>query len=190
MTSLCNTFLMKIYHALDKCFLKKVVRFFYPSDYMSASSLFLLRYAFVQKILGRNRHVPWPVHFTSSVVPWQNITKGNRCAPGMMQGCYIQATNGINFGDNVLIAPNVVIISANHDVDDYNEHSIARPIQIGDNVWIGANAVILPGVQIGSNVVIGAGSVVTNDIPSNVIAAGNPCKVLSDKQPYVGNTCN
>lgn len=181
---------MKIYHALDKCFLKRVVKVFYPSDYNIASSLILLRYAFVQKILGRNRHVPWPVHFTSSVVPWQNITKGKKCTPGMMQGCYIQATNGINFGNNVLIAPNVAIISANHDVNDYNVHTTVRPIEIGDNVWIGANAVILPGTQIGSNVVIGAGSVVTKDIPSNVIAAGNPCKVLSGKQPYVGNTCN
>ena len=56
----------------------------------------------------------------------------------------------------------------------------AKPITVGDNVWIGGNVVVLPGVTIGSNSVIGAGSVVTKDIPSNVVAVGNPCKVIKE----------
>ena len=86
-------------------------------------------------------------------------------------------------GDNAQIAPNVSIYTAGHPVhpDSRNsgyEYGIA--ITIGDNVWIGGNTCILPGVTIGNNVVIGAGSVVTKDIPDNVIAAGNPCKIIRE----------
>lgn len=86
-------------------------------------------------------------------------------------------------GDNAQIAPNVSIYTAGHPVhpDSRNsgyEYGIA--ITIGDNVWIGGNTCILPGVTIGNNVVIGAGSVVTKDIPNNVIAAGNPCKIIRE----------
>lgn len=87
----------------------------------------------------------------------------------------------VTIGKNAQIAPNVSIFTAGHPVhpDSRNsgyEYGIA--ITIGDNVWIGGNSVILPGITIGNNVVIGAGSVVTHDLPDNVIAAGNPCRVL------------
>lgn len=89
----------------------------------------------------------------------------------------------VKIGDNAQIAPNVSIYTAGHPVhpDSRNsgyEYGIA--ITIGDNVWIGGNTCILPGVTIGNNVVIGAGSVVTKDIPDNVIAAGNPCKIIRE----------
>lgn len=70
-----------------------------------------------------------------------------------------------------------MIITSTHDYVDFST-VIAKPVVIGDNVWITSNVTILPGVCIGSNTVIGAGSVVTNDIPSGVLAAGNPCKVI------------
>ena len=87
----------------------------------------------------------------------------------------------VKFGDNVFIAPNCSFYTAGHplDVEKRNEGlEYAKPIEIGDNVWIGGNVVVLPGVTIGSNTVIGAGSIVTKDIPSNVVAVGNPCKVI------------
>jgi len=89
----------------------------------------------------------------------------------------------VKIGDNAQIAPNVSIYTAGHPVhpDSRNsgyEYGIA--ITIGDNVWIGGNTCILPGVTIGNNVVIGAGSVVTKNIPDNVIAAGNPCKIIRE----------
>ena len=87
----------------------------------------------------------------------------------------------ICFGDNVLIGPNCGFYTAGHplDVERRNQWlEYAKPITVGDNVWIGGNTVVLPGVTIGSDVVIGAGSVVTKDIPSGVVAVGNPCKVL------------
>lgn len=89
----------------------------------------------------------------------------------------------VRIGNNAQIAPNVSIYTAGHPVhpDSRNsgyEYGIA--ITIGNNVWIGGNAVIMPGVTIGDNVVIGAGSIVTRDLPSNVIAAGNPCRVIRE----------
>ena len=86
-------------------------------------------------------------------------------------------------GDNAFIAPNVGIYTAGHplDVEQRNRGlEYARPVTIGHNVWIGAGVSILPGVTIGDNTVIGAGSVVTKDIPSNVLAVGNPCRVIKD----------
>lgn len=87
----------------------------------------------------------------------------------------------IYVGDNTMFGPGVTVATAGHPIQpelrrrgmQYN-----APVHIGENCWIGAGAIILPGVTIGDNVVIGAGSVVTKDIPSNVVAVGNPCRVL------------
>jgi acetyltransferase-like isoleucine patch superfamily enzyme len=143
-------------------------------------------YLFPQKILRINGMTPWPVDFRSKVTFPQRITVGEFCFPGLSPGCYIQGKNGIRFGDNVRLGPNVGIVSANHSLQDYEEHIPTDPIEIGDNVWIGMNSVVMPGVTIGDNVVIGAGSVVTKDIPPNSIAVGNPCRVKADKPPYEG----
>lgn len=89
----------------------------------------------------------------------------------------------VKIGDNVLFAPNVAIYTAGHPVhpDSRNTgYEYGIDIIIGDNVWIGGNSCILPGVKIGNNVVIGAGSVVTKDIPAGVIAAGNPCRIIRE----------
>ena len=87
----------------------------------------------------------------------------------------------VRIGKNVQIAPNVSIYTAGHPVHPESRNSgyeYGIAVTIGDNVWIGGSSVILPGVTIGDNVVIGGGSVVTKDIPSNSIAAGNPCRVI------------
>lgn len=104
----------------------------------------------------------------------------------MNANCYIQARNGIKIGNNLRMGPGVGLISANHSPDDYDIHLKEKPIVIGDNVWIGMNSVVLPGVNIGNNVMIGANSVVTKDIPSNCVAMGNPCRVIKEKTPYKG----
>lgn len=85
------------------------------------------------------------------------------------------------FGDNVFIAPNCGFYTAAHplEADARNKGlEYARPIHVGDNVWLGAGVSVLPGVTIGDNCVIGAGSVVSRDIPSNSVAVGNPCKTI------------
>ena len=86
----------------------------------------------------------------------------------------------VSFGDNVFIAPNCTFSTAGHPIDKDRRNKgleYAHPITVGDNVWFGANVVVMPKVRIGSNVVIGAGSHVNKDIPDNSLAFGNPCKV-------------
>lgn len=86
----------------------------------------------------------------------------------------------VTFGSNVFIAPNCAFYTAGHPLDVERRNKgleYAKPITVGDNVWIGGNVVVVPGVTIGDNCVIGAGSVVTHDIPANALAYGNPCRV-------------
>ena len=106
-------------------------------------------------------------------------------------GSYIYANSNLTLvddghiyiGDRVMFGPNVTIATANHPINSelrqkglqYN-----KDVHIGENTWIAANVVIVPGIRIGKNVVIGAGSVVTKDIPDNVVAVGNPCQILRE----------
>ncbi|MDD6207248.1 MAG: sugar O-acetyltransferase [Clostridiales bacterium] len=95
--------------------------------------------------------------------------------------CTILDVGKVHIGNHVLIAPNVSIYTAGHPIHPETRktgYEYGIPVTIEDNVWIGGNVVIVPGVTIGENAVIGAGSVVTKDIPANTIAAGNPCKVI------------
>lgn len=97
--------------------------------------------------------------------------------------CTIIDVAKVRIGDNCMLAPNVAIYTAGHPVHPDSRNSLYEygiEVTIGDNVWIGGNVVILPGVTIGSNTVIGAGSVVTKDIPDWVVAGGNPCKVIRE----------
>lgn len=95
--------------------------------------------------------------------------------------CTILDVAKVKIGDNCQMAPNVAIYTAGHPIHPVSRNSLyeyGKEVTIGDNVWIGGNVVICPGVHIGNNVVIGAGSVVTKDIPDWSLAAGNPCRVL------------
>ena len=97
--------------------------------------------------------------------------------------CVILDCAKVTFGDNVFIGPGCGFYTAGHPVDAQRRNQgleYAWPITVGDNVWFGGGVQVMPGVTIGSNVVIGSGSVVTRDIPDNVVAAGNPCRILRD----------
>lgn len=176
-------------YQLDHLLLGWLTRWLYPQYYRPKFGymphlLLHLRYTFFQKILRINGRVPWPVHFTSQILHYKNITKGMMVDPADTMGCYINAKNGVVFGSNIEMGPGTKIISANHDLSDYRVAKKAQPIVIESNVWIGANVVILPGVHIGENTIIGAGSIVTKDIPANSIAVGNPCMPIKEKPPY------
>ena len=95
--------------------------------------------------------------------------------------CVFLDCNRITIGDDVQIGPAVQIYTAQHPTDPETRRSgleFALPVTVGDNAWIGGGAILCPGVTIGANTVVGAGSVVTRDLPPNVIAAGNPCRVI------------
>jgi len=95
--------------------------------------------------------------------------------------CIILDVGRVTIGRDVKFGPRVCVYTAGHPIDAAARRALleyGKPIKIGDDVWVGGNVVINPGVNIGSNVVIGSGSVVTKNIPNDVVAAGNPCRVL------------
>ena len=117
-------------------------------------------------------HANWGgknVHFGNNVYANFNLTLVDDC--------------DIYVGNNVMFGPNVVLSTGTHPIEPKLRSKQAQynvPIHIEDNVWIGSNCVVIPGVTIGKNSVIGAGSVVTKDIPANVVAVGSPCKVIRE----------
>lgn len=134
----------------------------------------------LKEILGKtgdNVHIEAPFHCDYG---W-NIEVGENFFANY--GLTILDVGKVTIGENAQIAPNVSIYTAGHPIHPESRNSgyeYGIPITIGDNVWIGGNTVILPGVHIGNNVVIGSGSVVTKDIPDNMIAAGNPCRIIRE----------
>jgi maltose O-acetyltransferase len=104
-------------------------------------------------------------------------------------GCTILDCNVVTIGNKVMLGPGVVVSAAHHPLSAKlrADGELAYPISIGDNVWVGANVTILPGVIIGSNVVVGAGAVVTKNIPDNVVCGGVPARIIrhlsSDGEP-------
>ena len=178
-----------MFKKLDFFFFGWFINLFYPQYFRPKYGyqryyILFFHYFIPQKIYRLNPKVKWPVHYTSKVIAPNNIQKGILCDPGDNINNYIQANNGIIFGNNIELAPGVSIISSNHETTNLSKHVEGKPIIIGNNVWIGANTTVLPEVTIGNNVTIGANSVVTKDIASNSIAVGNPCKVIKKKEPY------
>lgn len=113
-----------------------------------------------------------------------NITLGNNFYAN--HNVVILDGNKVTFGENVFVAPNCSFYTARHPLDYKTRNQgleYAKEIKVGNNVWIGGNVVVLPGVTIGDNVVIGAGSIVNKDIPSNSVAVGNPCHVVKKLEP-------
>ena len=134
---------------------------------------------FFQRVLGMNIEVPWMVHFTSRVTGNISIGENVWISFAVSGGCYVQAINGVEIGDNTIFAPGVQIISANHKTGLRNTWEEAPPIKIGKNCWMGAHAVILPSVELGDGVVVGAGAVVTKSFPSNSVVVGIPAQIIT-----------
>lgn len=136
------------------------------------------RYALIRQIIGKTKE---KLHIESNFYCdyGYNIEIGENFY--MNHNCTILDCAKVTFGDNVFVGPNCGFYTAIHplDVKTRNEGmEWAEPITVGNNVWFGGSVTVLPGVTIGDNTVIGAGSVVVKDIPSNVVAVGNPCKVI------------
>lgn len=137
-----------------------------------------------QKILGANRHIPFPVSQQNIFGKAKNIDFNvNDMNNFQHYGCYFQAwDNGkIVLGEGTYIAPNVGLITQNHNIYDLDSHEESMDIIIGKNCWIGMNVVILPGVRLGDYTIVGAGAVVTKSYPEgHCIIAGVPAKKIKD----------
>lgn len=130
-----------------------------------------------QRVFRINHEIKWPVHYTSKVTGDIIIGKDVWISFAVSGNCYIQGINGIEIGDGTIFAPGVKIISANHNL--YGPGWVKESsIKIGKDCWIGANAVILPGVKLGNRCVVGAGSVVTRSFEDDSIICGVPAKLL------------
>jgi maltose O-acetyltransferase len=108
-----------------------------------------------------------------------NISVGNGFYAN--HNCVILDVNTVRIGENVMFAPGVQVYTATHPLDVETRNSgreLGFPVEIGDNVWVGGNAIICPNVKIGNNAVIGAGAVVTKDVPNNALVVGNPAKIM------------
>lgn len=146
--------------AKDKCFEYNNIK---PSNIESRTNL-------MKNILGKTREnflieQPFICDYGYNIEIGENFYSNHNLT--ILDG------NKVKFGDNVFVAPNCSFYTAGHPLDVERRNKgleYARPIKVGNNVWIGGNVVVLPGVTIGDNVVIGAGSIVTKDIPSNVVA--------------------
>lgn len=135
------------------------------------------RFWFLQKIIGFNRRVYWPVHFTSIISNHKNIIAGIDTSPGYSPGCYIQGGGKVFIGDYTQIAPNVGIISSNHDLYD-SRKKVLGEVVIGKYCWIGMNAVILPNIKIGDFTIVAAGAVVTKSFDGYCVIGGNPARII------------
>lgn len=134
---------------------------------------------FIQKVLGFNKQVYWPVHFSSKINQYKHIVVGVETCPGYHPGCYIQGIGKVYIGDYTRIATNVGIISSNHDLYDSKNYDLTSEVHIGNYCWLGMNSVVLPNVTLGDFTIVGAGSVVTNSFAEGYcVIAGNPAKII------------
>lgn len=158
--------------------------FHFIQNTVHSQSRITLRIWFMQKILGFNKKVYWPVHFTSKVNQYKHIIVGVDTTPGIEPGCYIQGIGKVYIGDYVRIAQNVGMISSNHDLYDTNKHDLNSEIHIGSYSWIGMNSVILPNVKLGKFTIVGAGAIVTKSFEEGYcVIGGNPAQIIKKLDP-------
>ena len=148
----------------DKCFEYNNIK---PSDLENRKKL-------IKEILGKTKEnflieQPFMCDYGYNIEVGENFYANHNLI--------ILDANKVEFGDNVFIAPNCSFYTAGQRNKGLE---YAKPIKIGNNVWIGGNVSVLPGVTIGDNVVIRAGSIVNKDVPANVVAVGNPCRVIKE----------
>lgn len=163
--------------------------FFYDKKYLKGRYFnncftgikWVLRGIIFQKILGYNRNISFPCSFIISISNSDNIDfHPNDLNNFQSPGCYFQNFAGhITIGEGTYIAPNVGIITANHNIYDLDKHCEGKDVIIGKKYWLGMNSVILPGVALGDDTIVGAGAIVTKSFPEGkVVIAGNPAQII------------
>ena len=171
----------KIYYPSDEEFLKEQLSYVDKvNDYnLTRTNELDKRQELLKEMflsIGENCYIEPPLHANFGC---KHVSLGNNVYANF--NLTLVDDTYITIGDNTMIGPNVTLATAGHPILPslrMKGYQFNVPINIGKNVWIGAGVIVLPGVNIGDNSVIGAGSVVTKDIPENVVAYGNPCKIL------------
>jgi hypothetical protein len=167
-------------------FMPFVKRLLQRKYYATGMGTYLLN-SIVKVLFRVNGSAPYLPHFTSRVnSPKKLLFLGSNPESAYLSmatsgGCYYQAINGIEIQEGTIWSYNCSFISANHSFEDLKKHEKVAPIRIGRDVWLGSNAIVLPGVEIGSYSIIGAGSVVSKSIPPYSIAVGNPARVVAQR---------
>jgi acetyltransferase-like isoleucine patch superfamily enzyme len=172
---------MKHIKFLVKSAISKLPFFRIIAETSSTASPITFQGLFFQKLLGFNRKVPWPVHFTSKVTGHEYIRVGFNTAPGVSISNYIFASREapLEVGSFCAIASGVCIGTFNHDVHSIDKYTTKGPVSIGDYCWIGANAVVLSGVVLGEHTTVAAGAIVTKSFPDgHCIIGGSPAKLI------------
>ena len=163
--------------------------FFFQTKYLKSEHFstcgngwkWILRGIWFQKVLGFNRKYPVPCHHSSKVSSFSNLNIHPSSVPSLQShGLYISNWYGnVSIGKDVFIAPNVGIITSNHDLNNPNKHQLAKDILIEDKCWIGMNSVLLPGVHLKENTVVGAGTIVNKSFgEGGIVIAGTPAKII------------
>lgn len=163
------------------CFDSKYMKGKYFKKYRSEGWGWVVRGFWFQKVMGFNRYVPWPVSPRVAVGDYSNIEFDVDDLNNFQTfGTYFQAANAkLKIGKGTWIAPNVGLITSNHNLRDLDDHLVGKDIILGENCWIGMNSIILPGVTLGDHTVVGAGAVVTKSfLEGNCLIAGNPAKLI------------
>jgi len=160
--------------------------YFLDNGYLNLGFGFFLINILFKEVFGINRGFKGMINFTSRVTHPQKLTifgenkKKVYFSFATSGSCYFQCNNGIEIGGGTIFAYGVRLISSNHDKNNINNQVVTRPLKIGENVWLGANVIVLPGVEIGKNSIVGAGAVVTKSFPPNSVVVGNPAKQLNN----------
>lgn len=197
---------LRQYWAVGKSCMKKTIAqlvgmLFYDYKYLKGKDFsgykysngwqWVMRDVFMQKIVGVNRHIPYPVSFRMTVMNYENIFFDIDDLDNFQKvGSYFQAAADayIFIGKGTYIAGNVGIITANHDLNNLEVPAPGKSVRIGEKCWIGMNSMILPGVELGEHTIVGAGSVVTKSFPAgNCVIAGNPAKCIRELNDVTKN---
>lgn len=178
--------IIKLFVIISKAF----IPLFYKEEYLKGrwfedgkidGWLWCWQSVWFQKILGFNRKIKFPCGPNITIGNYKNLKFNNDNLDNMFSpGCYFQNYRAeIIIGRGTYIAPNVGIITANHDFSNLDEHTKARSVVLGERCWIGMGAIIMPGVQLAEGTIVGAGSIVTKSVAiKNSVVVGNPAKII------------
>jgi len=174
---------------LVKVFVHPVLQIFFDSKYLKGKFfdnsfqgyIWGLKSIWFNNVLRLSKPLKWPSSFRVSISDDKRLMFDPSDLNNFFSfGIYFQNFSAdISIGKGTYIAPNVGIITSNHNPKNLDEHLEGRPVIIGENCWLGMNSIILPGVTLGANTIVGAGSVVTKSFPKgNSVIAGNPARII------------